>query len=573
MPTATDTAERSLPAHASPHPLLTTADLHDPARFKTMAHIPLLDEHSDPDKGTITPKILETIARNSNALNDSGDHPALQIGHTSRKVTIVVVRPDGSKIVLPATPEHAQPDVVGYLSHFTVEPYNGKHCLYGDYHVHHEHADKVKQFPWRSVERVAPPEDGNDDGEDSDKHVVDRVALLKSPPERSLGIISYERDDCDCSDPIAALSARCLLRTAYSRDLPAITADDSPPTAGADCPCHDSATVTQYDEEPPMPEPPKAPPEAAAPPPVAPAAPAPPPDPAAADPAAAAATADTIGTMSRDELKSFIHDSVMNALMTLMPPEDGEGGDGGEPAGGEPAAPAPAEEPGAEQYESEDAILPGIQPDAASATPAQMGTGPDDNTDVRKSYAASEPGAANVFTPGAAGSACNGSARKPKDEDMERVQYERTVNDLKTALAAEKAARERYESDLTETQEVILALVEDRNEAKLYAKHSKVREELRDLVAQGWSVDIEKEVAKITLETPDEVFADRKEEIRTMHQRTPVNIRHTIPIGGVNPGGGKSNGIPTKEYAGQVADYAMAEGISIPEAKKALGFG
>jgi hypothetical protein len=589
MPTATSTAERSLSAHGEPHRILSMDDLHDPKRFKTIRDVPILDRHSDPTKGVVDDAKLDLLAKNSNALNAQGDHPTLTIGHSRRKATIVVIRHDGSKVVLPGASEEEQPPIVGHLSHWHVAPFRGVPTLHASYHIANEHVERVKGYPHRSCERLEPQEDGGDDGEDERRHYIDRVSLLSTAPERQLGVTHYEQDICvdgSCPD-------RPLIRTVYERDFPPISYDDSsdpPPSAGADCPCNHSGSSTptkvQY-EETDMPEIPQAPPAAPPEP-----APAPPPE----APPAEAPAAGTIGSMTMESfmaqlgpaLQPMVHDAVMNSLMTLMPPEgapgaEGEGQEGNE--GEVPGAEAEGAEPDTEanriQHEADDDTTEGgipvaAQAEVAKATPTQMSKEAADDLGERKTYGASEPGSANVFIPGAAGAgaSCGGGAPKKlnKEEQMERVQYQREVNDLKAALTAEKLARVKYESDLAETQEVILMLVEDRNGAQLYAKQTAAKEELLALVHDGWKVDIDKEVARITLDTPAEYLPERLEEIRTMHARSAANVRHTIPIGGVIPGGGKAAGL-TKEQAYEAANYKVSHDCTMSEARAALGYG
>jgi hypothetical protein len=172
-------------------PLMTSADLDDPGQFVTIRGVPLLDAHDHPEKGNVDERLLRLLALNSNARSASGNPPAVIAGHTRRKVSMVVVRPDGSRIELPGSSEEQQPPVLGFVTGFRVEPYQGRPCIHADLRIRKEHADTAKSYPFRSVERVQPQEGDRDETQ----HFIDRVALLRSPPERDLGIVRYERSD------------------------------------------------------------------------------------------------------------------------------------------------------------------------------------------------------------------------------------------------------------------------------------------------------------------------------------------------------------------------------------------
>jgi hypothetical protein len=164
-------------------PLLSGGDLDDAARFVTVRGVPVLDSHDDDDeRGVVDVAMLNRIAKNSNKRAEGGDPPGIILGHSKRKQTVIVVRPDGSKTVHPSSDEEHQPLVVGYSSRHVVKPYKGVPTLHADFHIHKEHSDKAKTFPWRSVERVEPGD------------YIDRIALLRTPPQRDLGtVIHYSR--------------------------------------------------------------------------------------------------------------------------------------------------------------------------------------------------------------------------------------------------------------------------------------------------------------------------------------------------------------------------------------------
>lgn len=164
-------------------PLLRGADLDDPEQFITLRQIPILDEHDDdPERGVVDEEMLQRIARNSNARVSQGDPAALILGHTRSKKYAEEVE---------------QAPVVGFASAFHVAPYRGKSCLYADFHFRKQDHSYARSFPFRSVERLDSPID-----------VVDRIALLRTPPQRDLGIIKYELDQ------------QHVNRICYARDFP-----------------------------------------------------------------------------------------------------------------------------------------------------------------------------------------------------------------------------------------------------------------------------------------------------------------------------------------------------------------
>ena len=134
--------------------------------------------------------MLRRIVANTNARIDRGDPPAVTGGHTSRKNQIIIVRQDGTRVVLPGTQELDQPPVLGYAAGFKMGKHNGSSCIFADWYIHKEHANLIKTLPYRSAERLESP-DGN-----GAHDVIDRIAALKSPPERDLGtMIAYEKGD------------------------------------------------------------------------------------------------------------------------------------------------------------------------------------------------------------------------------------------------------------------------------------------------------------------------------------------------------------------------------------------
>jgi hypothetical protein len=188
-------------------PLLSPVDFGDPSRFVAIRDVPIFDAHPDDGMGEVNEGLLHLIARNTQARVDGGDPVAITAGHTLRKTTVVVVRPDGSRVEMPGGDEDAQPDVLGYAANFRIAPFRGRPCLYCNFHVHEKHAGRAKGYPFRSVERLQPPEGSGD----LSKHFIDRIALLKTPPQRDLGVLRYDQAEGKPGHP---------LRLCYSRPLP-----------------------------------------------------------------------------------------------------------------------------------------------------------------------------------------------------------------------------------------------------------------------------------------------------------------------------------------------------------------
>lgn len=168
-------------------PLLSLDDLRDPERYHTV-RLPIFDAHENPDqdapegtveRGDVDEPLLRMIARNSNRLTMSGNFPAIKIGHTKRKNTLIMVKGD-RKIVSQGHDEHAQSPIVGYASDFEIDDFGGRPCIYADLHIDVNKVADVREFPFRSVERVQPDE------------VIDVISLLRTPPERRLGVATYE---------------------------------------------------------------------------------------------------------------------------------------------------------------------------------------------------------------------------------------------------------------------------------------------------------------------------------------------------------------------------------------------
>lgn len=215
MPTTAVATKVTGRSHTPEIPLLRDQDLDNPIRFLKIPHVPLIDVHDDPIKGNISLDLLKLITKNSNDRVAQGDPIVVTVGHMKRKNTIVVVRPDGSKIILPGTDETNQPPIVGYAKNLTVDRFRDNDWIHGDFYIKTENASAPIENPFRSVERVVPPDDGADDGDDASRHYIDRISLLRTPPEREGGVLHYDRADgiIGCCG-----TNRKLLKICYSRD-------------------------------------------------------------------------------------------------------------------------------------------------------------------------------------------------------------------------------------------------------------------------------------------------------------------------------------------------------------------
>ena len=147
---------------------LTPADLDDPAKFRRVARVPILDVHDHDEKGNVDLDLLRLLAGNTNRRCDRGDLVAVTIGHT---------REDAR--------EQDQPPFVGYAKGLAVGEFRDEPCLFADLYLRAEDADEALRYPHRSIERVRSP--------DPDQNYIDYVCLLRRPPERSLGLLTYSR--------------------------------------------------------------------------------------------------------------------------------------------------------------------------------------------------------------------------------------------------------------------------------------------------------------------------------------------------------------------------------------------
>lgn len=184
----------SLSHTVPPARILTIRDLEDPDRFIRVEDVPLLDAHSDEERGDVDGDLLRLLARNTNDRAARGEFAPVLLGHTV----------DGDDF-----PEVHQPPCVGYASGLRVGRYNGLPCLFGNLYIHKEQYSRLPTYPHRSVERMK--------GNSEDINWIDAVSLLRKAPERPLGKLSYSRSGL----PDGAAMVR------YARDLGPIAANTS----------------------------------------------------------------------------------------------------------------------------------------------------------------------------------------------------------------------------------------------------------------------------------------------------------------------------------------------------------
>ena len=197
MPLAPDTTAPGPVADLAP------PDLDDPARFVRRPRVPILDVHRHDQKGDVSEELLRLLAANTNRRCDRGDLVAITIGHT---------REDAA--------ETDQPPFVGYARDLAVGTFRGEPCLLADFYLRADDAERAMGYPHRSIERVSSPEEAD--------NYIDYVCLLRRPPERSLGLLTYRRDL-----PEGASVVR------YERDfvsVPDLTLPASPPSTPQDSP-------------------------------------------------------------------------------------------------------------------------------------------------------------------------------------------------------------------------------------------------------------------------------------------------------------------------------------------------
>lgn len=471
-------------------PLLTGEDLDDLDQFVTVRRVPVLDAHADdPERGPVSADLLATIAERSNARAARGDFPALILGHT---------RPKRDR------EEIEQPPVVGYASGFHVADYQGRPCLHCDFHVHARDAAYAKTFPFRSVERLDSPDD-----------FVDRIALLRTPPQRDLGALHYARAD----------DGQPVRRLIYGRAFPRSDDGASPGFLRSDHP------------EPPTPNPSEdatmADPTAMAPPPD-PAAAAPPPP--APDPAAAPSM--TIGQMAPEQFVALIVEGFRQALHEEAgAPDDADMDQEGAPdeagpdeAGGE--GPPVAEQDGADE---------------------SMGDEPDPAEDEeRDQYEASEAGPDNTYAPG--------DCSAGDDKEKRRMYQE-----------SQRIKRHKYERDAAQQRQVNDLLIQGMGELEHKLRRVLYEKTLIQLEAEGYEIDRADEMESLKLESTPDYEASQEARIRKCYRRSPVGTRTQVGVANFTPPAPAEPPRPMgRDQTLAVANYVMKQGVSVPEAKKAL---
>lgn len=210
---ATPVVESESEPEAARTPLLSFDDLEDPEKFTAVRRVPLLDVHDDPETGRVDHSLLRLLAKNCNDRVAQGNFPSVILGHTKMRP----VERDGEMVQAKDDDEQRQPPPVGYAVGFHVGDFQGRPCLYADLHIQNGDLEYSRTFPHRSVERIDPaPGVENPDPADN---FIDRIALLRTPPRRDLGILHY------------AASDRSLRRTRYARDFSSPSSPTKQPPA------------------------------------------------------------------------------------------------------------------------------------------------------------------------------------------------------------------------------------------------------------------------------------------------------------------------------------------------------
>jgi hypothetical protein len=514
-----------MPTLAPTPPLLTQEDLDDPERFVTLPGVPLLDVHDHPAKGDVTLGMLRAHCTNMARQAAEGQFPAVTLGHLRPKQTREVEK-GGVKVRVLGHAEHEQPRIVGYASRGRLGRYLGRPCLFGDLHYHRHLYDEAAENPFVSVERLEPGEDeGDGDGDgkpagdvapDDPAHRIDRVALLRTPPERPLGIIRYEADCATDSEARAEAEAgRALRRVAYAGDFTRL------PVA----PLHE-------------PEPPA---------PAAGSATTPPPDPEDPDmPAEVTAPAADDQPLTMGAFRSMLPEITAAIRESLLSPE-------GLPPGEHDDETAP-------QYYADDDEIPADpaeemeQPPAAAEEEVEPGSS-------RVPYGGagcSEPGPGNVFTP------TNGEPppkKKEKKDMVDRVEYA------------------RMERRVGESEEMIAYLFSQLEQERLDKRRLAYEASMKDLIDNdGRAIDVAEELAELTEAAsrlkPEELDAWQERRLARMQKyerRADYGRNHRLPVAPASPGAVAPGVIANKDQMREVVDLAMRKGISIPDAKKELG--
>jgi hypothetical protein len=419
--------------------------------------------------------------------------------------------------------------------------------------------------PFRSVERVVPPDDGQDDGDDNSRHYIDRISLLRTPPEREGGVVHYDREQgiLGCCG-----TGRTLLRLCYARDTGPLREATMPlPTAPLGAVDDDESLGSAGEQRPPGAEPPEDEDTMTD-------EPSPPLEPPAGElgeePGGGGGMPSTVGEMTpQDFFEGFAHvlrlvlDEKAGEMEGGPPPEEGAAPPAGmappppgAPPPGPPGKSVPYQKEVPNAHKDEMAIAHEILEDPHHvpyghdcdiATPgAKRVDAVPPVKEERIPYNAgaggmSQAGGSNTMIPSNKGI----GAAKPSD----RRQYEKETNNLvatPTAPAGRPAngvthtdlknmiSRVQYAKDKGETDEILTYLYTELTNMQLGGRrvvYSQNLHTLRDLEGVDLSDEaIEKLVAKVTDSTPEGYEAEKLAEIREHYSRRAVNVPR-IPVG------------------------------------------
>lgn len=232
----------------------------------------------------------------------------------------------------------------------------------------------------------------------------------------------------------------------------------------------------------------------------------------------------TIGSMEASQFVALIIEGFRQALHEEAGAPDASDGD----QEGDPAA----------QYEADD---------------AEEGSEPDPATDEdRESYEASEPGPSNTFTPG--GTGCTPESEK-------RRMYEES----------DRIKRHNYEKDLADQREINELLIQTVSELKHDNRRVLYEKKLIQLESEGYEIDRVDEMESLKLESPTDYEASQEARIRKCYRRSPVGTKTNVAVANFVPAEPvAAPKLMNREQSTLVANYAMQNGVGIPEAKKAL---
>ena len=155
--------------------MLPLDQLRDRSRFIRVPHVPMFDAHPkiSEQKPEVTVDDLRLILANINRRIVENDVcPLVIAGHTCDPG--------------PSCREEDQPEVLGYAVNWTLGEFKGKPTLFADMYIEREMYRIARKLRFRSVERHI--------SDDPERNFIDYVAMLASPPQRDLGILTYGRE-------------------------------------------------------------------------------------------------------------------------------------------------------------------------------------------------------------------------------------------------------------------------------------------------------------------------------------------------------------------------------------------